>query len=536
MLTQTQSWLVLTFLLAFVTTAPLFGGFIAVVFVNAIASLLVFVGIIRLVLISKPAVLEAFPAPDDLELVLNKPKKKRAYWIDRLKVFLTIIVVMHHITAVSVGGGWYVTLGGYKHGLQVPFSSFMILNQSYFMCLFFFLSGYFTPSSYDRKGPQLFLGDELKRLGIPYLVFTFILGPLMVMYIQTVTTNSATAPGFNVTEHIPRGYNKSLVGKPGYHMPTHLPGPYPLRYFPTAGPTWFLLWLIILNASYVFLMQSKGSPADTGVDSGNGRCCCTPVHYNMACPSMPKLIFIGLLIGLFTVPCLIIGTGPLFMPMTFGSLPGDIIFFIGGIVAKRNDWLSDKEDGTRWITSRYATTAKILTVLLAILTIGSVLFVDLTFPGGLGMLKTNPPYDPKTYNVTQVQTPVEDSGIVLVFVGALSLWLGVFLMVVSVSIIDIFKKYCNEKPGTVWTFLGGHTYTVYLTHSFFVVFFTDAWIGILRANDTVPLFPFGWNSPTDLGGDGVIFAGWLFMLFTVIPLVWCISWCVKKTPGMNQIL
>ena len=96
MLTQTQSWLVLTFLLAFVTTAPLFGGFIAVVFVNAIASLLVFVGIIRLVLISKPAVLEAFPAPDDLELVLNKPKKKRAYWIDRLKVFLTIIVVMHH--------------------------------------------------------------------------------------------------------------------------------------------------------------------------------------------------------------------------------------------------------------------------------------------------------------------------------------------------------------------------------------------------------------------------------------------------------
>lgn len=118
MLTQTQSWLVLTFLLAFVTTAPLFGGFIAVVFVNAIASLLVFVGIIRLVLISKPAVLEAFPAPDDLELVLNKPKKKRAYWIDRLKVFLTIIVVMHHITAVSVGGGWYVTLGGYKHGLK----------------------------------------------------------------------------------------------------------------------------------------------------------------------------------------------------------------------------------------------------------------------------------------------------------------------------------------------------------------------------------------------------------------------------------
>ena len=71
-------------------------------------------------------------------------------------------------------------IAGYRNGFQAFGASVLILNQSYFMSLFFFISGYFTPSSFDRKGRHAFVYDKLKRLGIPFLGFTFVLGPLLV--------------------------------------------------------------------------------------------------------------------------------------------------------------------------------------------------------------------------------------------------------------------------------------------------------------------------------------------------------------------
>lgn len=55
---------------------------------------------------------------------------------------------------------------------------FMMLNSAYFMGLLFLLSGYFTPGSFERKGPGTFLKDRLLRLGIPTLVYVFLLNPL----------------------------------------------------------------------------------------------------------------------------------------------------------------------------------------------------------------------------------------------------------------------------------------------------------------------------------------------------------------------
>ena len=40
------------------------------------------------------------------------------------------------------------------------------------------MAGYFTPRSYDRKGPWAFLKDKLVRLGIPLVVFWFVINPV----------------------------------------------------------------------------------------------------------------------------------------------------------------------------------------------------------------------------------------------------------------------------------------------------------------------------------------------------------------------
>jgi glucans biosynthesis protein C len=62
---------------------------------------------------------------------------------------------------------------------------FNATNQAFFMGFFFLLAGYYTPASYDRKGPQYFLTDRLLRLGVPLLVYFFVLSPLTIALART---------------------------------------------------------------------------------------------------------------------------------------------------------------------------------------------------------------------------------------------------------------------------------------------------------------------------------------------------------------
>ena len=52
------------------------------------------------------------------------------------------------------------------------------------MCLFFFISGYFSPSSLERKGRFAFLQDKFRRLGQPFVFFLFVMGPLLTYFVQ----------------------------------------------------------------------------------------------------------------------------------------------------------------------------------------------------------------------------------------------------------------------------------------------------------------------------------------------------------------
>ncbi len=105
---------------------------------------------------------------------------QRTFFIDRLRVVLTALVVVHH-TAITYGGsgGWFyreVTDGSTPSSLLLTL--LCAVNQAFFMGMFFLLAGYFTPTSLERKGTRPFLQDRVLRLGVPLLVFGFVLGPL----------------------------------------------------------------------------------------------------------------------------------------------------------------------------------------------------------------------------------------------------------------------------------------------------------------------------------------------------------------------
>jgi glucan biosynthesis protein C len=100
----------------------------------------------------------------------------RLFHLDNLRVYLTILVILHHTAiAYGAGGDWPIVDPAVDDISPIFLTFFTAVNQSYFMSAFFLLAGYFAPRSLDRKGRASFIKDRLIRLGVPLLLFTTII-------------------------------------------------------------------------------------------------------------------------------------------------------------------------------------------------------------------------------------------------------------------------------------------------------------------------------------------------------------------------
>ncbi|WP_145950395.1 acyltransferase family protein, partial [Paenibacillus sp. Y412MC10] len=82
----------------------------------------------------------------------------RIYYLDHIRVFLTILVLFHHAALPFTQIGFYVS--DMENGTTSSLLEFFVaINQAFFMGFFFFLSGYFTPLSFERKVPSQFVKD-----------------------------------------------------------------------------------------------------------------------------------------------------------------------------------------------------------------------------------------------------------------------------------------------------------------------------------------------------------------------------------------
>ena len=84
-----------------------------------------------------------------------------------MRVILILLVVAYHSVEPHVSA----------HASEMPPPGppiprawvFVWVNAAFFMGLFFFLAGYFTPGVFERKGAGEFLGDRWTRSGLPLL-------------------------------------------------------------------------------------------------------------------------------------------------------------------------------------------------------------------------------------------------------------------------------------------------------------------------------------------------------------------------------
>lgn len=152
--------------------------------------------------------------------------EKRLYYIDNLRIFLITLVVLHHF-AITYGapGDWYYNESEAGFPEIIPMSMFVATNQAFFMGMFFFISAFFLVPSLERKGTFRFITDRFIRLGIPTLLFFFILNPLTNFIANRFIRNQE--PG--LWEHI-----------------------YPGKAF-GFGPTWFIEALLLFTLLYLLL-------------------------------------------------------------------------------------------------------------------------------------------------------------------------------------------------------------------------------------------------------------------------------------------
>eukprot|EP00814_Leptocylindrus_danicus_P000873 CAMPEP_0116032504 /NCGR_PEP_ID=MMETSP0321-20121206/18212_1 /TAXON_ID=163516 /ORGANISM="Leptocylindrus danicus var. danicus, Strain B650" /LENGTH=555 /DNA_ID=CAMNT_0003507959 /DNA_START=65 /DNA_END=1729 /DNA_ORIENTATION=- len=174
--------------------------------------------------------------------ILPRPSAQRLryYFLDNLKIFLTALVLTHHVSCAfgaCGSAGWYLGVGDDDNEAVTAFSEvlkiFTFMNQGYFMTLFFLISGFFTASSYDRKGksPAMFLQDKVKRLLVPAVVCSYTTNPLALLISQWSRDQS-------------------------------------LFYFPHAGACWYLYWLYIFCFAYTTLADEKAvASAANGQDN-----------------------------------------------------------------------------------------------------------------------------------------------------------------------------------------------------------------------------------------------------------------------------
>jgi|GEM_PF-608942 Uncharacterized protein conserved in bacteria len=99
----------------------------------------------------------------------------RHYSLDNLKVLLTFLVIFHHAgMAYCTGGSWLYKPSNPAEVLPW-FWHVLAVNAGFFMGLYFMISGFFVPTSYDKQGGKLFVKKKLIRLGIPLVVMGVLL-------------------------------------------------------------------------------------------------------------------------------------------------------------------------------------------------------------------------------------------------------------------------------------------------------------------------------------------------------------------------
>jgi len=236
-------------------------------------------------------------------IVPKTGRTSRLFFIDHLRAALVILVVLHHVAIVyGEGVSFYYVEPPSKDSLTyLLLLVFVLANQAWFMGALFLLAGYFTPGSYDRKGPGSFLKDRLLRLGVPLIIFYFVLNPI-------------SAIGYFLMPASLTGNTDPLIWQA-----------YP--YLLGMGPMWFVAMLLIFSFGYAVWRMLTRSQTSSSMSAS-----ALPGYLGLS------IFILALALASYLVRIIVpIGKFVFDFP-TLAYLPQYLSFFVLGTVASRHNW------------------------------------------------------------------------------------------------------------------------------------------------------------------------------------------------------
>ena len=110
---------------------------------------------------------------------LTTAKAGRIHWLDNLRTIIIFLVVLYHIGGVYEGAGLWASFWIIDDPDTMTWVGIMgIVFDLLVMPVMFFISGYLTPKSYEKKTDWEFIKSKLLRLMLPWLLAVFTLIPL----------------------------------------------------------------------------------------------------------------------------------------------------------------------------------------------------------------------------------------------------------------------------------------------------------------------------------------------------------------------
>lgn len=428
------------------------------------------------------------PQPDstDVELaqapVQEKKKRESIHYITNAKIFLTILVIVHHAYNPFFGFDLFGAKGLYTpdigallkgkgkvHTLQSLIYGWCITNQSYFMALFFFYAGYFTPRSFDKKGRHAFLQDRLRRLGIPFVFCSFFWYPYVEYPIRQALfyPDQATVIVF---------YGTSVW--------------------------WFLAALLSFSTIYAFLCGNDWDP-------------------RMAFPGMTRLLLISLLLALWTslVKFIVDPSGsltPFLVPQGMLFITLYTLAFFGGAIAQRNDWMTALRK-----------TSRAWNMAIALFSLLWFAAIQLFFGLGKDAIVDWASQDPAR-------------GFANALLEALLIGPGPGSLLFFLFVNGFFMHFCDRSYAFWTNFFKETMYTAYIIQIVFIQIAFYIWCEIRKHDDDFEVVPS--NSPLrpayyfySTSSYMILFAG-LFVSALSLIMVFPVAWCIRSIPHFDKVL
>jgi peptidoglycan/LPS O-acetylase OafA/YrhL len=346
----------------------------------------------------------------DTAITHTQSPGSRLLFVDNLRIALTTLVVLHHIALVygAISPFYYVEPPTNDLVAYTVLLVFALFNQAYFMGFFFLISGYFVPRSYDHKGSVSYLKGRLLRLGIPLLIFIFVLGPIASLgtYQMPASLTGITQPP--TWQQYPR-----LIG---------------------VGPLWFVEMLLIFDFGYTLWRIVTKSRKSRQLDNSK------PPSYLAIGIFILALAIVSYLLRI-VVP---MGTTiPVLQFPTLSYLPQYLSFFIFGIIAYRRDWFRTIPDSMGYVGFGMALAAAVVLFPLALS--GHMFSLKLSVVSG--NFVGNGWWHSAVY----------------------ALWDSVFSVGMCLGLITLFRRYFNQQ-GKLSRMMSQQSFAVFIVHIPIVVF------------------------------------------------------------------